>query len=1153
MKKARYVLLAVLAVCFAAFAAAGCNDPEPGPGPEPGPSVTYTVEGAQDRYFKLSETAFDFSAGVTVKGSDGSVKTVTVDSSKVEFGKAGSYDVVYSYGDVSVTKKAHVLGLPTLKASEGTGAIESEYAEVQENLYAGLVATDSLGETLDIAVVEGTENPLYDERGIPQYGAHEVTYSATDRVGQTTEFTRTFTVKTGENTPVISGTPSADVADEAAVLEIDLKGNAVSAFYIGDTQFSEFSVQGGEMSIAISDLLETYAVGTYDATVMTNGGYADFTFEITDEKPIALGYFGLDNWTYETGKAGVFPVPEKSSPRQDVTFSYALKKGDAEVLTSADGTFTAPAAGVYTLTVTGTRASTDDSVEKTLNVYVLTAEEFSSTLARGDSLQNADELPFSYKTIEQNAENLSDSGYAEDEGIGPAYKMHTASGAGGGDQCQAFVLSGSSTDFGGSEIDAKYKAVTFDLYFAAEGTKLPWIMMISGLTAGEGYIKTAVTNRNSMGYVNSADTRYVRVYEINADGSRGRLANPSPDGWYRYEVSLAEYRGAATPFLWLGNEYGGSFYVRRVALSESAVNEDSLPILNNGNASNFGRNAEAALYWSQLVTFSDNQTVGGRSGVAKLTHTFNVSAGANDARGLALSFGKRNENDSTGDSDVPAGFQTLTLEFYAEAGADIQFYYGYDGTQHVFESAATSDKFCIYDSKGERIASPVADGWYTAEVDLASYYACVSASGGYGRMGILEHRKDHVIAVDPQTAFYTKDEFVPAPTPDLPLVATNNVLGTGYDNDGSWKTWTTFLRNQELDGRTGISTLSHDKNIASGTPDMRGLIMGLGAAETNENYGPDRVVNSEVPEGYRKLIFDLYCEAGAEVWFHYGYDGSAFRFANASSDDFCIYNAGGNRIGSPETAGWYSVEVNLAPFFACKTGGYGRMGILDNTAGHTIGIDPQSMYFSVEEFVPAPTPETRLKVTDNGIYGNIKPYFDTAAYGNAGAGYTFAENQSVGGRASAVTLATLTNPGEGNDRRNRAIGFGTLATAIAANDSVTDSGVPEGFSTMVFDLYAEEGAELSFLFGHAESLGGFAISELTDTTKFRLYAIGADGATGETLAAVPAGQWFRVVVNLADYRTCVSGSYGRLAICNRGVGTSISVDPAAAYYSTKAF
>lgn len=960
MKKARYVLLAVLAVCFAAFAAAGCNDPEPGPGPEPGPSVTYTVEGAQDRYFKLSDTAFDFSAGVTAKGSDGSAKAVTVDSSKVAFGTAGSYNVVYSYGDVSVTKKAYVLGLPTLKASEGTGAIESEYAEVQKNLYAGLVATDSLGETLDIAVVEGTDNPLYDERGIPQYGVHEVTYSATDRVGQTTEFTRTFTVKTGENTPVISGTPSADVADETAVLEIDLKGNAVSAFFIGDTQFTEFSVQGGELSIALSDLLETYAVGTYDATVMTNGGYADFTFEITDEKPIALGYFGLDNWTYETGKASMFPVPEKSSPRQDVTFSFALKKGGAEVLTSTDGTFTAPAAGVYTLTVTGTRSSTDDSVEKILNVYVLTAEEFASTLARGDSLQNVEELPFSYKTIEQNAENLSDSGYAEDEGIGPAYKMHTASGAGGGDQCQAFVLSGSSTAFGGSDIDAKYKAVTFELYFAAEETKLPWIMMISGLTASEGYIKTPVTNRNSMGYVNSADTRYVRVYEINADGSRGRLANPSPNGWYRYEVSLAEYRGAATPFLWIGNEYGGSFYVRRVALSESAVNEDSLPILNNGNASNFGRNADAGAYWSDKVTFAENQSAGGRSGVVTLTHTLSDPGDANIGRGMALSFGIDAGNDCVTNSDVPTGFRTLTFEFYAESGADIRFYYGYDGKNTLFESAATSDKFCIYDSEGVRIASPAADGWYTAEVDLAPYYAC--ASGGYGRMGILEFRTNRILAIDPQTAFYTKDEFV-----------------------------------------------------------------------------------------------------------------------------------------------------------------------------------------------PAPTPEVRLNVTDNGIYGNIKPYFDIATYGNAGTGYTFMENQSVGGRESTVTLATLTNPGEGNDRRNRAIGFGTLAMAVVENDSVADSGVPDGFSTMVFDLYAEEGAELSFLFGHAESLGGFVISELTDTTKFRLYAIGADGATGETLAAVPAEQWFRVVVNLADYRTCVSGSYGRLAICNSGVGASISVDPAAAYYSTKAF
>lgn len=324
--KRRYLfgfLLGLLAcVCAAAFVACdNGSDPE-----TPGDPVTYTITGAEDVYLKLSDAEYDFAEGVSVSASDGSAATLSVDDSAVNFGTAGAYDVVYSCGEQSVTVKAYVFALPVIADSE-EGGITSEYAEVQANLYKGLTATDSLGSSLEIAVVEGTENPLYDERGIPQYGEHSVTYSATDRVGQTATYTRSFEVVVGEDTPVVTNeSASADVADDTAVIAVDLKGQPLSALYIGDVQMSDFDVQEGTVRISVAQLAERYAVGKYDATLMTGGGYADFTFLLTDVKPMALDWFGLDNWVYTAGAENcAFPVPEKLAPRQDIAFGYALK------------------------------------------------------------------------------------------------------------------------------------------------------------------------------------------------------------------------------------------------------------------------------------------------------------------------------------------------------------------------------------------------------------------------------------------------------------------------------------------------------------------------------------------------------------------------------------------------------------------------------------------------------------------------------------------------------------------------------------------------------------------------------------------------------------------------------------------------------------
>lgn len=68
-----------------------------------GKSEEYTVMGAKDWNIKAVESTFDYSEGVSVILADGTEKEVKVDDSDVEYGKAGSYSIIYYYG-MSCTK-----------------------------------------------------------------------------------------------------------------------------------------------------------------------------------------------------------------------------------------------------------------------------------------------------------------------------------------------------------------------------------------------------------------------------------------------------------------------------------------------------------------------------------------------------------------------------------------------------------------------------------------------------------------------------------------------------------------------------------------------------------------------------------------------------------------------------------------------------------------------------------------------------------------------------------------------------------------------------------------------------------------------------------------------------------------------------------------
>ena len=100
--------------------------------------------GAKDWNIKAVESTFDYSEEVSVILADGTEKEVKVDDSDVEYGKAGSYSIIYYYGKDSsggVEKTVKIYDLPTFNVGE-THTISYQDARITGAL-SGVTAKDS--------------------------------------------------------------------------------------------------------------------------------------------------------------------------------------------------------------------------------------------------------------------------------------------------------------------------------------------------------------------------------------------------------------------------------------------------------------------------------------------------------------------------------------------------------------------------------------------------------------------------------------------------------------------------------------------------------------------------------------------------------------------------------------------------------------------------------------------------------------------------------------------------------------------------------------------------------------------------------------------------------------------------------------------------
>lgn len=359
MKRKLLLLAVMFLLCCGGLFAACQSDPVPN-----------ELKVPESIVLKVSDTSFDFAAESEVVLSDGSTAVAEADASAVQFGKAGAYDVKYSYGSLEKTVKVYIYAMPTLAESEVTLTYKQAVAE--NALQSAIIVKDSFGETLEISVVD--DGGFYQSSGAVNFGNYDVSVSATDAAGNVLNGTVKVTVaENAVNNPAFS--VQEVVYDLSSVdplrITVDLKSRALKNVYLGDTRLDagSYTVEDSDIVFVMSD------IGVQETTlrVETEGGYATIPCKITDDNPPVFDLTAdIDGYIYTVGETIDLPRGETIN-NQKITYSYTL---DEQEYTENSTVFTQT--GNHVFCVTGT--SNGKTTEKEVAFRVVSAEEYELTI-----------------------------------------------------------------------------------------------------------------------------------------------------------------------------------------------------------------------------------------------------------------------------------------------------------------------------------------------------------------------------------------------------------------------------------------------------------------------------------------------------------------------------------------------------------------------------------------------------------------------------------------------------------------------------------------------------------------------------------------------------------------------------------------------------
>ena len=315
--------------------------------------------GADDLHVTLSVTKDTLDAGAYVY-EDGLKVNVEVDTSKVTFGTAGEYEIVYRYGENTVNKKIFIYGLPSVT---GANTFSTQFSKAPIEIFNGLTAVDSFGKALDLQIID--DDGMIDLDGSYNVGSYDVKIIAIDKAGQIARFTRTVTV-TEERNPVILSAYSYDVNEESFSFELD---SADSAEFIG-LSFNGTGVPAEYLTVSsntftvnkqffynyllkdalVSDLENGDA---YVMSVLTTKGKTKTEFKLLDKESVVYDLSVVNEFALECYPCFTPIKVEKITLKnkyQNVTPVYTIVKGGERVPVQ-NGLVTFPSDGEWQLEI----------------------------------------------------------------------------------------------------------------------------------------------------------------------------------------------------------------------------------------------------------------------------------------------------------------------------------------------------------------------------------------------------------------------------------------------------------------------------------------------------------------------------------------------------------------------------------------------------------------------------------------------------------------------------------------------------------------------------------------------------------------------------------------------------------------------------------
>lgn len=278
-KRFLMILIAICAISLCLSVSCGEKNKESTKNPSNATTQSCIIEGVTDIAISVSETEYNFLKGVV--GWDGTTaKAVSVDSSAVQFGKVGEYEIIYTLEKVSKKATVRVYGLPEIV---GDAEYEAHYSQ-DLDVFADITGKDSFGAELLVTTNQEFEKDVF---GRVIYGEHFFRYYVTDTVGNTSYLDRTYTVKPPlgydfEDVIVTTENPETEINIGDKVLNyIVYNGEKIPA--------NAYFVKDGVLNLSYFAIDQGVRKQTYNLSF--EGGYSDV---VVDMQINARQYYGRE-------------------------------------------------------------------------------------------------------------------------------------------------------------------------------------------------------------------------------------------------------------------------------------------------------------------------------------------------------------------------------------------------------------------------------------------------------------------------------------------------------------------------------------------------------------------------------------------------------------------------------------------------------------------------------------------------------------------------------------------------------------------------------------------------------------------------------------------------------------------------------------------